>query len=102
MFDQQTSYYRQSDCETDEQSYIWGFTLIYYDMLLRQQQRRHIELLEKNQTVELTAVERQELSELRKYADILMLQKAYAWSVLHSRGYEVPSLSELPNYPEVV
>jgi hypothetical protein len=34
------------------------------------QQQRHIELLEKNQTRELTAAERQELSELRKSADI--------------------------------
>lgn len=42
-------------------------------------QQRHIELLEKNQIQgELTAAQRQELSELRINADKLMLQKAYA------------------------
>ena len=62
-----------------------------------QQQKRHIELLEKNSTVEeLNKSERQELSELRIKADRLMLQKAYAWSVLRWRGHKVPSLNEMP------
>ena len=62
-----------------------------------QQQKRHIELLEKNSTSEeLNKSERQELSELRIKADRLMLQKAYAWSVLRWRGHKVPNLNEMP------
>ncbi|MDJ0619581.1 MAG: hypothetical protein QNJ63_23040 [Calothrix sp. MO_192.B10] len=60
-----------------------------------QQQQRHIELLEKNQS-ELTPDERQELCSVRLEADRLMLQKAYAWSVLRWRGHKIPALSELP------
>lgn len=63
-----------------------------------EKQQRHLELLEKNQTSgELTPTERQELSSLRIAADCLMLQKAYAWSVLRWRGHRVPTLNELPN-----
>lgn len=63
-----------------------------------EKQQRHLELLEKNQTSgELTPTERQELSKLRIAADCLMLQKAYAWSVLRWRGHRVPTLNELPN-----
>ena len=62
-----------------------------------QQQKRHIELLEKNSTSEeLNKSERQELSELRIKADRLMLQKAYAWSVLRWRGHKLPNLNEMP------
>ncbi|KYC39758.1 hypothetical protein WA1_29830 [Scytonema hofmannii PCC 7110] len=61
-----------------------------------EQQQRHIELLEKNQNGELTYSERRELSELRIAADRLMLQKAYAWSILRWRGHRVPALNELP------
>jgi len=50
--------------------------------ITNQQQKRHVELLDKNSTSEeLNKSERQELSELRIKADRLMLQKAYAWSV---------------------
>lgn len=62
-----------------------------------EKQQRHLELLEKNQTSgELTPTERQELSSLRIAADRLMLQKAYAWSVLRWRGHRIPTLNELP------
>jgi hypothetical protein len=62
-----------------------------------QQQKRHVELLEKNSGhEELNKSERQELSELRIKADRLMLQKAYAWSVLRWRGHKVPNLNEMP------
>lgn len=57
---------------------------------------RQAELLEKNQEGQLTDVERQELTALRAESDRLMLQKAYAWSVLRWRGQRVPSLEELP------
>jgi hypothetical protein len=58
-------------------------------------QKRHTALLEKNQTEVLSQEEQQELSELRTSADRLMLQKAYAWSVLRWRGHRMPALSEL-------
>jgi hypothetical protein len=62
-----------------------------------EQQERHIKLLDKNQIQgELTPRERQELSSLRIAADRLMLQKAYAWSVLRWRGHRVPAFNELP------
>ena len=62
-----------------------------------QQQKRHIELLEKNSTSEeLNKSERQELSDLRTASDRLMLQKAYAWSVLRWRGHKLPNLNEMP------
>ena len=62
-----------------------------------EQQKRHTELLEKNSTVEeLNKSERQELSDLRTKADRLMLQKAYAWSVLRWRGHKIPNLNEMP------
>lgn len=57
---------------------------------------RQAELLEKNQDDLLTDTERQELAALRTESDRLMLQKAYAWSVLRWRGQPVPSLEELP------
>lgn len=61
-----------------------------------EQQERHIELLEKNQTDNLSPLERQELNDLRVAADRLMLQKAYAWSVLRWRGHRIPPLNDLP------
>ncbi len=62
-----------------------------------EQQKCHVELLEKNSgNEELNKSERQELSELRIKADRLMLQKAYAWSVLRWRGHKLPNLNEMP------
>lgn len=60
------------------------------------QHERHIELLEKNQEGSLTSEERQELTDLRLVADLLMLRKAYAWSVLRWRTHRIPPLKELP------
>jgi hypothetical protein len=60
------------------------------------QQERHEILLEKNQSGQLTAAERQELGQLRQAADELMLKKAYAWSILRWRGQKIPTLNELP------
>ena len=59
------------------------------------QHERHVELLEKNQEGLLTPEERQELTNLRVAADLLMLRKAYAWSVLRWRGHRIPPLKEL-------
>jgi hypothetical protein len=60
-----------------------------------EQQQRHTALLAKKQADTLTSQEHQELIELRASADRLMLQKAYAWSVLRWRGNRIPSLNEL-------
>ena len=60
------------------------------------QQERHLALLEKSRTGDVTPEERQELGNLREAADRLMLRKAYAWAVLRWRGHPVPPLEELP------
>ncbi len=82
------------------QMQIWNdeeLLAIAKSQITSEQQKRHVELLEKNSTVEeLNKSERQELSELRIKADRLMLQKAYAWSVLRWRGHKVPNLNEMP------
>ncbi|MEL6163664.1 MAG: hypothetical protein AAFR37_07855, partial [Cyanobacteria bacterium J06628_3] len=58
-----------------------SLTLNANSQITSEQQKRHVELLEKNSgNEELNKSERQELSELRIKADRLMLQKAYAWS----------------------
>jgi len=53
-------------------------------------------LLEKNQAGDLTVKEKTRLDILRRDADILMLRKGYAVVLLKLRGYEAPSLRELP------
>ena len=82
------------------QMQIWNdeeLLAIANSQITSEQQKRHTELLEKNSTVEeLNKSERQELSELRIKADRLMLQKAYAWSVLRWRGHKLPNLNEMP------
>ena len=72
-------------------------TLNANSQITSEQQKRHVELLEKNSgNEELNKSERQELSDLRTKADRLMLQKAYAWSVLRWRGHKLPNLNEMP------
>ncbi|MEO1187168.1 MAG: hypothetical protein AAFX46_21960 [Cyanobacteria bacterium J06636_27] len=82
------------------QMQIWNdkeLLAIANSQITSEQQKRHVELLEKNSgNEELNKSERQELSELRIKADRLMLQKAYAWSVLRWRGHKVPNLNEMP------
>jgi predicted transcriptional regulator len=56
---------------------------------------RHTELLQKNETDNLSPEEREELTALRVAAEQLMLRKAYAWSLLRWRGQRIPSLEEL-------
>ncbi len=68
---------------------------IAYAKVELSQHERHVELLEKNQEGSLTPEERQELTDLRVAADLLMLRKAYAWSVLRWRGHRIPPLKEL-------
>ena len=57
---------------------------------------RHQYLLEKNQQSELTEAEYQELQDLGKIVDRMMLTKAHAWAILRWRGYSIPTLDELP------
>jgi hypothetical protein len=61
-----------------------------------QEQKRHLFLLEKNESSSITPDERQELSDFRQAADRLMVRKAYAWAILRWRGQRVPTLEEHP------
>jgi hypothetical protein len=54
-----------------------------------------VQLLEKNQAGVISPEEQNELTKLRLKADRLMLQKAYAWSVLRWKGHRLPPLKEL-------
>ena len=58
--------------------------------------QRLMALLEKNSDASITSEERVELSDLRLFADRLMLRKSYAWAILRWRGYPVPALDDLP------
>ena len=57
---------------------------------------RHQYLLEKNQQFALSETESQELQNLGKAVDRMMLTKAHAWAILRWRGYPTPTLEELP------
>jgi predicted DNA-binding protein len=60
------------------------------------QQQRHEELLVKNEDLDISGIEREELANLRLAIDNLTVQKAYAWALLRWRGYRIPALSEIP------
>jgi hypothetical protein len=60
------------------------------------QQIRHKELLVKNEDLDISEMERQELANLRLAIDHLTFQKAYAWALLRWRGHRIPPLSEIP------
>ncbi|MEA5536882.1 hypothetical protein [Crocosphaera sp. XPORK-15E] len=63
------------------------------------QQERHITLLEHNQESSLSETEQEELQELSKAADQLMLKKAHACAILRWRGQPIRDLNQLsPNY----
>ncbi|MEZ4737478.1 MAG: hypothetical protein R3E79_61165 [Caldilineaceae bacterium] len=64
--------------------------------LSTQHQQRHFELLDKNAQDVLTLIEQQELAELRRKADELLVRKAYAWALLRWLGYPLPDLQNLP------
>jgi hypothetical protein len=52
-------------------------------------------LIERQDAGALTTEGRRLLAELRDEADALLLRKAHAYAVLHSRGYTLPTLDEL-------
>jgi hypothetical protein len=52
-------------------------------------------LLERNQNDELQPAEQEALETLREETDLLMLRRAYAYTLLKWRGYRIPALSEL-------
>ena len=58
-------------------------------------QRRLATLLDKNQRGELTERERRTLTGLRSAADLLMLQRSYAYLLLKYRGHRIPTLGDL-------
>ena len=52
-------------------------------------------LIERQQSGVLTTEGRKVLTQLREEADALMVRKAQAYAILHSRGYTLPTLDEL-------
>lgn len=58
-------------------------------------QRQISRLLQKQQAEALTKQAQEKLAELQQQADLVMLRKAYAASLLHFRGYQLPPLEEL-------
>ncbi len=65
----------------------------------RDYMHRYEELLEGNSNDTLSAAEKEELPTLRHEADIFMLRKAHAASLLHWRGYKIPP-ADYWTYPE--
>ncbi|MEH2378131.1 MAG: hypothetical protein V7K27_04375 [Nostoc sp.] len=59
------------------------------------QQELHLQLLEKNQTNQLSESDRLLLRSLRVSADYLMLKKAYSYAVLKWKGYSIPDFEQL-------
>jgi hypothetical protein len=57
--------------------------------------QQHVELIERNQSGTLTALEQKMLMGFQDLCDWLMLRKAYAWSVLHWRGHPIPEIKDL-------
>ncbi len=58
--------------------------------------RKYDRLLEKNSAGTMTAVEREQLQELRLESERLMLRKAHAYALLKWRGHALPPLNKLP------
>ncbi|MBC1221313.1 hypothetical protein GNF10_03265 [Nostoc sp. UCD121] len=59
------------------------------------QQELHLQLLEKNQTNQLSESDRLLLRSLRVSADYLMLKKAYSYELLKWKGYSIPDFQQL-------
>ena len=58
--------------------------------------QQHLQLLDKNQQGDLTVDEQEDLMRFQSVCDLLMLRKAYAWSMLRWRGYPIPAIRDLP------
>ncbi len=65
------------------------------------QHREIRELLGRNQDGELTDEEGERLAQLQQQADLVMLRKAHAASLLRFRGKRVPTVAELQPHPEI-
>jgi hypothetical protein len=63
---------------------LWTAKVALYDVLL-----------ERQQADSLDSNDQERLACLRQEADVLMLRKAHAYTLLQSRGHELPSLQEL-------
>lgn len=59
------------------------------------QEKLHLQLLEKNQNNQLNQPDILLLETLRINADRLMFKKAYAYAVLKCKGYEIPDFNQL-------
>jgi hypothetical protein len=58
------------------------------------QWQHHQELLDKNQSDDLSAGEQTELANLRKMVDKFVMRRSYALALLKWRGYSLPQLQE--------
>ncbi len=59
------------------------------------QEKLHLQLLEKNQNNKLNQPDILLLETLRINADRLMFKKAYAYAVLKWKGYDIPDFNQL-------
>src|SRR5687768_173826 len=85
----------QADLLTMQKLPVEELRRIAHSQVSLQEQKRHLSLLEKNESSSITPDERQELSDLRQAADCLMVLKAYAWATLRWRGQYIPVLEKL-------
>ena len=60
--------------------------------------RRHESLLHKNAETSLSAVERQELDQLRKEMDNLVYRRSFAMALLKWRGHDISTLTANPDH----
>lgn len=63
--------------------------------VLENQQKLHLQLLEKNQNNQLNETDRFLLENLRINSDNLMLKKTYAYALLKWKGYSIPDIDDL-------
>lgn len=78
--------------ETADDDELWQ---VARSIVNPQQQDRHSFLLNKNRLGTITEAELEELADLRRQADQLMLRKAYAYVLLKWRGHRLPTLAQL-------
>lgn len=86
-----------SHLEKLEQLEDESLRIIMLETVPRKTQKQISGLLQKLQAGALTEKELQQLAMLQKQADLVMLRKARAASILHFRGHQLPTLAELQN-----
>jgi hypothetical protein len=86
-----------SHLQAMEDEALW---VIAKESVPAKQWKRHKTLLFKNQTGQLSELERGELDQLRQAADAFVLRRSYALALLKWRGYTLPAASfAIPDGP---